>query len=285
MTWHRHISCRLVLAGRAVLLVASVLSVAFLSASVTQDTEAGPQPARAPLLTQSATPLTTQSTGPATQRRPAVLSTRVIGHSVSGHPIRAFELGDRSAAVTVVALAAMHGDETAGVVVLDRLRDGAAIRGVHLWVIPRDNPDGIRRHTRQNARGVDLNRNFPTRWKYQTGYYFSGPRPSSEPETRALQRFLDKVRPADVVTFHSPLYGVEVHGAKDLPFARRLSRDLRLPPKSFDCWSGCHGTLTQWFNTHHRGACVTVEFGDHPSRHYLRVRAPRGLLRAVGGRR
>lgn len=216
---------------------------------------------------------------------PAVLSKRVIGYSVRGRPIRAYELGVRGARRTVVALGSMHGNEQDGTVVISQLINGKPITGVHLWVIPRDNPDGYLRNVRHNARGVDLNRNFPVKWKRVTGYYNSGAAPSSEPETRVLKRFLNRVNPGHVVTFHSPLRGIDVYGAKDPPFARRLSTQLRLPMKSFDCSGGCHGTLTQWFNRNHPGACVTVEFGPDPHRRYLNVRAPRGFLHAIGGSR
>ncbi len=215
--------------------------------------------------------------------RPAVISHRIIGYSVKHHPIRAYQLGNPKAAVTVVALAAMHGNEQGGLVVLAGLRDGRPIHGVNLWVIPRDNPDGVLSNDRHNAHGVDLNRNLPKRWKRMTGWYYSGPRPASEPETRALMRFLNDVGPDYVVTFHSPLHAVDVRGSKDHAFARRLSKDLHLPNKSFNCDGTCHGTLSQWFDAHHDGACVTVEFGATPSQRYLHVRAPRGLLRAIGG--
>ncbi len=215
--------------------------------------------------------------------RPAVVSARIIGRSVKDNPIRAYELGDPNAAVTVVALGSMHGNETGGQVVLGDLRDGNPVKGVHLWVIPRDNPDGVFRDQRHNANGVDLNRNFPTNWKPLTGWYYSGPKPSSEPETRALKAFLNEIDPDYVVTFHSPLYGVDVYGAKDRPFARRLAKELQLPIKEFDCAGVCHGTLTQWFNANHAGACVTVEFSSSPTQRYLHVRAPRGLVRAIGG--
>ncbi|MGI8435218.1 MAG: M14 family zinc carboxypeptidase [Nocardioidaceae bacterium] len=215
----------------------------------------------------------------------AALSVRVIGYSVNGHPIKAYELGDRNADVTAVALAAMHGNETAGSVVLTTLRKGNPVHDVHLWVIPRDNPDGTLRDDRHNGHGVDLNRNFPENWKRETGYYNSGPRPASEPETRILMRFLDRVDPDFVVTMHQPLDGVDVYGAKDRPFARRLSDELKLPTREFNCSGTCHGTLTQWFNARHAGACVTVEFPSSPGDRYLHVRAPRGLVRALGGYR
>ncbi len=217
------------------------------------------------------------------RERPAVVASRVIGQSVKSHPLRAYQLGNPKAAVTVVAVGAMHGNETGGLVVLGDLRDGPPVKGVNLWVIPRDNPDGVLRSDRHNAHGVDLNRNFATRWKPLTGWYYAGPAPWSEPETRALRGFLKQVDPDYVVTFHSPLHGVDVYGAKDRPFARTLAKHLNLPIKSFNCSGVCHGTLTQWFNAHSAGACVTVEFGSSPSWRYLHRKAPRGLLRAIGG--
>ena len=135
------------------------------------------------------------------------------------------------------------------------------------------------------ADDFDLNRNFPWRWKPLTGYYYSGPRPASEPETRAAMRFMDNIDPDYVVSIHTPLYGLDVTHAKDRAFARRLSNEMRLPNKQLRCNGTCHGTLSQWFNHAHKGACVTIEFGANPSERYLTVRAPRGLVRALGGTR
>ncbi len=231
-----------------------------------------------------ATPRDAAASTPAATDTPTVRSQRTIGYSVRGHAIRAYEMGSRKADKTVVVIGAMHGNETAGSTVISALMAGHPIRGIHLWAVRRDNPDGVLAGHRRNAHGVDLNRNFPTKWKRLYGNYNSGPRPRSEPETRALMRFLNRVNPDSVVTMHSPLHGIDVYDAKDRPLARRLSRQMRLPIKDFDCGGVCHGTLTQWFNANHRGACVTVEFGPNPSSRYLHVGAPRGLVRAVGGR-
>jgi hypothetical protein len=264
-------SPRRLAAGAAVLVLAS-------TALVTSD-----------LVQASAGPSTTaraeRSVRQAEPGKPAVIGKRVIGKSVGGHPIRAWELGEKDAPVTAIVFGRHHGNEPAGQVVLDALRDGNPIHGIDLWVVPRLNPDGALRYSRQNARGVDLNRNFPWRWKPLTGYYYSGPRPASEPETRAAMRFMDNIDPDFVVSIHTPLYGLDVTHAKDRPFARRLSRELRLPNKQLRCNGTCHGTLSQWFNHAHKGACVTIEFGSSPSERYLNVRAPRGLVRALGGTR
>ena len=90
----------------------------------------------------------------------------------------------------VVLIAGMHGNEPAPTAILRTLRDGRSVHGLDLWVVPAYNPDGLARGTRRNARGVDLNRNYPYHWAPLGGSYYSGPKPASEPETRAMMRFL-----------------------------------------------------------------------------------------------
>ena len=126
----------------------------------------------------------------------------------------------------VVLISTMHGDEQDTRQILRALTKGRAIRGIDLWVVPTYNPDGMARHTRKNARGVDLNRNFPYRWRDLDGSYESGPRPKSEPETRAMMRFLRDVRPSRILSFHQPLHGVDTD-TKNKRFARRVARKLR----------------------------------------------------------
>ena len=212
----------------------------------------------------------------------AITGVEVIGHSVQGRPIVAWRLGDPTSRTKVVVMAAMHGDEPGPSRVLRNLRDGRAIHGADIWVVPTYNPDGVARHRRQNADGVDLNRNWPASWVHTTGATYAGPRPASEPETRAIMAFLEQVRPQYVISFHQPLHGVGRAGAKGRALVRRLHRGLGLPVKSFDCSGTCHGTMTEWFNAHFPGVAVTVEYGRGVSRRQARVSGPDGLLRAVG---
>jgi protein MpaA len=216
-------------------------------------------------------------------RRPAVVEVRTLGHAVSGRPIRAWRLGEPGKR-RIVLVSTMHGDEPHTRRILESLRDGRPITGVDLWVVPTYNPDGLARGTRRNARGVDLNRNYPYRWADLDGSHESGPRPRSEPETRAMMAFLREVDPRRVISFHQPLHGVDTD-TKDAGFARRVARALRLPRTSLDCGGLCHGTMTMWFNHHFAGSALTVEYGARPSRHRMTVQAPRQLLRLLGARR
>jgi murein peptide amidase A len=212
-----------------------------------------------------------------------VIGVRRIGTSVDDRPIRAYHLGNPDARTTAVVLGSMHGNEKAGISVVDALRDGKPVKGVDLWVIPTINPDGVAANTRQNSRGVDLNRNFRANWAPLTGSYYSGTGPFSEPESRAFKRFVNRVDPKFIVSFHQPLYGVGRAGERR-PFLRRLSKGLDLPIKSFNCSGQCHGTMTSWFNANHSGTAITVEFGSSPSQKYLRGKAAIGTLAAVLGR-
>jgi hypothetical protein len=218
-------------------------------------------------------------------RASAALEVRVIGHSVRGRAIRAWHLGDPASPVKAVFIATMHGNEARPARILESLRDGPPVTGADIWVVPTMNPDGRHRHTRKNARGVDLNRNFPVRWIRQHGSYNSGRRPASEPETRAMMRFLRAVRPTYVVSFHQPLYGVDNSYWKTRALGQRLSEDLGLPQKRFTCNHGCHGTMTQWFNKRLPGAAITVEYGARMTWRQKHVTGPTGLLTSIGATR
>ncbi|HUR75028.1 MAG TPA: M14 family zinc carboxypeptidase [Sporichthya sp.] len=215
--------------------------------------------------------------------RPAVREVRTIGHTVEGRDIRAFRLGDAHADRTVVLIGVMHGTERAPARTLRTLRDGRRpVAGVNLWVIPVLNIDGSASGQRANARGVDLNRNFPQDWSRSvTG---AGRSAGSEPETRALTRFLNQIDPDVVVSLHQPFAAVDTSVSKTPRLARALSRELNLPRRRIACGGPCHGTLTGWFNTTHDGEAITVEFGPSPSLTYVKHTAVLGLLAAVGGR-
>jgi protein MpaA len=171
-------------------------------------------------------------------------ATREVGRSVRGREIVAYERGDPTAPVTLV-VGVIHGTEPAGLAVIRRLRRVALPPHVHLWLVPTANPDGLAAGTRQNAHGVDLNRNWPVGWvpngRPWDGYY-SGPRPMSEPENRAMRAFIARVRPALTIWCHQPLdvvYGSDPHVAVLKRYARLTGlpyRKLPAPPGAATRW-------------------------------------------------
>jgi protein MpaA len=145
----------------------------------------------------------------------------VLGRSVEGRPIVAFEVGDPDATRRELVVGCIHGDETAGIAIARRLLHASPV-GLDLWVVPMLNPDGAAAGTRGNAHGVDLNRNFPWHWKRLKGLVYSGPRPLSEPETRIAYKLVKRVRPQVSIWFHQPLDVVDESGAARVP-ARRFA--------------------------------------------------------------
>jgi murein peptide amidase A len=187
----------------------------------------------------------------------------VIGHSVRGRPILAYERGDTARPAAVV-VGVIHGSEPGGLAVVRRLLRVQLPAGVHLWLIPTVNPDGLVAGTRQNARGVDLNRNWPVAWvpngRPWEGYY-SGPRPLSEPENRAAAAFLLHVRPALTIWYHQPLglvFGSDPHVA----VLRRYARLTGLPYRRL---AAPRGAATRWERRHFPAApAFVVEFPAGP---------------------
>jgi murein endopeptidase len=174
-------------------------------------------------------------------RLPLVVSKRVvIGRSVGDRPIMAYRLGTPRLARRVLVVGNIHGDEPAGLEVTRRLISRARAHGASLWVVPTLNPDGLAAGTRHNARGVDLNRNFPYEWDATLGV--SGARPLSEPEARAAVRLIRRLRPAVTIWFHQPQWLVRARG-RSAGVARRYARltgarfrALRSPPGSATNW-------------------------------------------------
>jgi len=218
-------------------------------------------------------------------RRPAVVQRVVIGYSVKHRPIVAYHLGQQGPGIkTDMVISTMHGNERQIQQIPQALMNGKRIRGVDLWVVPVMNPDGLARNTRQNAHGVDLNRNFPTDWVHTSGHYGSGPKAASEPETRAMMKFLLKIKPDRLISFHQPLHGVDLDSRRPA-FSHKVSHALHLPVSHVKCGGICGGTMTEWFEAHLPGTAITVEYGARPSEHTLRKQAPKALLHLFGGHR
>lgn len=214
----------------------------------------------------------------AADSRPAVIGTRVLGKTVQGRKIVAYHLGEPGKK-KVVLISLMHGNEPAPRRIMTDLVNGPPVHGINLWVVPVYNPDGFAHHTRKNGHGVDPNRNYPFKWVPLNGSYESGPKPASEPETRAMMRFLKKVRPAYVLSFHQPLHAVDI--TERPRFSKRVARSLGLPMSRLNCGSSCHGTMTMWFNHRFRGFALTVEYGAKPAKRKLRT-APGKILKLFG---
>jgi protein MpaA len=210
----------------------------------------------------------------------ALLAALPIGHSVLGRPIRAVVLGEPAAAHRVLVVGCIHGNEGAGIAIVQRLIRAGAPRGTEIVALPELNPDGHGRNTRQNADGVDLNRNFPSNWARigrRGSLQWSGPRPLSEPESRYAAELIERLRPQVTIWFHQPQGVVRAWGSS-VPTARRFAQLAGVPYRSIE-WP--YGTVSNWQNHRFRGTAsfvVELPAGPVPAAQAARyVRAIREL--------
>jgi murein peptide amidase A len=147
--------------------------------------------------------------------------------SVAGRAIYTRDVKADNAALRVLVIGAIHGDEPSSAsVALHWLHLASQAtfdtpQPVHWRFIPALNPDGLfsQPPRRVNANGVDLNRNFPTpNWQRDAKIYweqvtqkdprrYPGVQPLSEPESKFLHEEMQRFNPNLIVSIHAP-YGV-----------------------------------------------------------------------------
>ena len=186
-----------------------------------------------------------------TPRRPGNLLERegVAGRSADGRPIRLRQFGDPALRKSVLVFGCIHGDEC-GASGLAPTIYNCPDPYSNVYVVPNLNPDGASLGTRLNARGVDLNRNFPAAWTLGAAPgdpEYPGSHPLSEPESRLATRIVARLEPRVTIWFHQhravrPL--IRAWG-QSVPSARRFARLAGLPFKSLP-W--LHGTAPNWQN-------------------------------------
>jgi N-acetylmuramoyl-L-alanine amidase len=170
-----------------------------------------------------------------------------LGHSVRGRRIDATEVGDPAARRKLLVFGAIHGNETAGTAIARRLQHSRAPANTDLWVVRDLNPDGAAAKRRQNAHGVDLNRNFARGWRRsgnRADPQYSGPRPFSEPESAIARDLILRLRPRITIWFHQPLALVDRSGG-DVAIERRFAKLTGLPLRQI---GPLPGTATRWQN-------------------------------------
>jgi len=213
----------------------------------------------------------------------APLQVSTIGYSVEGRPIEVVRFGEGAAVRLIVA--GIHGGSESNTTALARelieflsLQSAAVPQGITLYILPLLNPDGAARATgpegRTNARGVDLNRNWPSLWRPEwdrSGCWSLGPTsggtgPASEPETLSLIQFISAVKVEALISYHSAALGIFAGGQPPKPESLRLAgwlagvSDYPYPPIDTGCTFT--GQLIDWA-ADNGIAAVDIELHNH----------------------
>lgn len=209
-----------------------------------------------------------------------------IGTSEKGRPITSYTFGGGPG--VVVYTGAIHGNEVSTRLLMMRWIDALEARpelvpsGKTVVVIPAVNPDGIAAGSRTNARNVDLNRNFATSdWKSDITTTSNTPFPGgggssalSEPESQALARYVSRVRPQLVLSYHS-IGGLVAANQTGDSSARastyaRLSGYRNTTGSSDTFEYGISGTADDYYGQVLGVPSVLIELGSHTSDQFSR---------------
>lgn len=156
------------------------------------------------------------------------------GASLRGRALTAYIFGSSGPATMYVG--GIHGNEPSSTGLMrawvnELEANPGRLAGKRIIVIPAINPDGLAAGSRTNARGVNLNRNFPTdNWtksiKDTDGTHPSGggEAPLSEPEAKALAAITSTYRPRLLLSFHA-IGGLVIGdpGGYSAPYAARYA--------------------------------------------------------------
>lgn len=191
-------------------------------------------------------------------------------HSKLNHLIELIKLRPEHPEKTILIIGVFHGDEPDGEFLIKKYIDSEPeVNKNRLLFIPCLNPDGKHLKTRQNANGVDLNRNFPTKnWELTMDRnYYGGEHPSSERETKFVLRIFEQFDIDCILTIHAPYEVVNYDGpAKEI--AEKISKitgysvqkDIGYPtPGSFGTFAGIERNIPT----------ITLELPEGESREEL----------------
>jgi protein MpaA len=246
------------------------------TASTTSSSPATTATSTTTTTTTTSTSTTSTTTPPTTTTIPGIAGlvsdarqVLAIGHSVRGRPITAVQRGTPGGTVVLV-IGVIHGDEAAGVKVVEELATAPLPAGIDLWLIESMNPDGQAANTRTNAHFVDLNRNFPYEWAplgAPGDSQYGGAGPASEPETQAIVDFVTTIQPDIGIWYHQDLFRIAPgQSGRDAEVRARYAELTGLPLLSITGGTYTGVAATWQRNTITDGVAFIVELGPRLSR-------------------
>lgn len=190
-----------------------------------------------------------------TPRRQFVYGTSEMGKELVCHVI-----GDENVEKSLLMIFGVHGFED------DYPHDGQVLRliaeaviahyeaapdtlmGCRLYIVPTANPDGLLDGKTQNgfgrcnAKGLDINRDFPVNWKKRTDERNrTGDEPFSTAEARAIRDLVEQIKPTWAMDVHGWINASYGDGAMARTFAKPFKFTVKQPVSG--------GMLCSWLST------------------------------------
>ncbi|MDZ4696759.1 MAG: DUF2817 domain-containing protein [Deltaproteobacteria bacterium] len=191
----------------------------------------------------------------------------IMGYSTLGRPIPVGRFG-RQDGGCVLLIGGVHGDEptsTEAIVALVGSWMSVPPAGLpRVLVVPALNPDGLSAGTKNSARDVDLNRNWPSRnfTREHGPGYDPGSAPLSEPESRALAELVERESPTAIIAVHAPFACINPDGPA-AAWADRVSGACGWPAVA-DLGYPTPGSLGSWLGVDRGLPMLTIEFPPGP---------------------
>jgi g-D-glutamyl-meso-diaminopimelate peptidase len=207
----------------------------------------------------------------------------VIGYSLQNRPLEVFRFG--TGPIHRLIVAGIHGGyEWNTIALADELivtlkdHPEQIPSEVTLHILRALNPDGLANSKgyegRANARGVDLNRNWPIGWEpewplagcWNYRYITAGPSPASEPEIVSLMNYMIQYPFDALISYHSAALGIFPGGQPPHQRSQNLAEAIAeispypYPPIETSCLYT--GQFVDWA-AYYDIAAVDIELSTH----------------------
>jgi len=215
----------------------------------------------------------------------------VYGQSELGRDLICHRVGSADAVGSILMVFGVHGFEDAFerdgevlAMIAERLmahyeENVEELRSFCLYLIPSANPDGLQEGTsqegfgRNNANGIDINRDFPVDWSLKTkSRNKTGRTPFSTAEARAIRDLVYEIKPD---------YAMDIHGWCELSFGNGKMAQFFAEPFDLEVKRLCaDGMLCAWLNTVTRESMM-IELPPDPNKDAYVIQTSEGLIEGV----
>lgn len=217
-----------------------------------------------------------------TERSPAV-TIDDKQQSAEGRPISIRRIGQGRYRTLIIT--GIDGRDQAAVAWSDELADAIEaqpelLQQQEFVIIRAANPDGLANKTRVNSRGVDLNRNFPTRRYRNDPQEAAGSGPASEAETRAMLQMMYEFRPQRVIHLASSAsHSVAYVNQSASDVGERLQRKFAIPQERLS-YDRMPGSLEEFVESTWNSTVILLQLRGVPDKDVARKLIP-AMLAAV----